>query len=212
MGYGLDNLPYGSVIDADGRQFAAVRFGDDVLDLGRVDADLFAAGTLDALLAAGRATWGRVRAEIVAALSEDRHALTPLADVRPVLGFTVADYVDFYASIHHATNAGRIFRPDAEPLPANWKQLPVGYHGRSGSVVISGTEVERPRGIVGPGRFEPSARLDFEAELAFVVGVPGRHIAVGDVDEHVFGVCLLNDWSARDIQAFETVPLGPFLG
>ncbi len=79
-------------------------------------------------------------------------------------------------------------------------------------MVISGTEVERPRGIVGPGRFEPSARLDFEAELAFVVGVPGRHIAVGDVDEHVFGVCLLNDWSARDIQGFETVPLGPFLG
>ncbi|MGI8677666.1 MAG: fumarylacetoacetate hydrolase family protein [Jatrophihabitans sp.] len=212
MTFGIDNLPYGSVVGADGRRFAAVRFGDAVLDLARLDADLFADGTLDAFLAAGRPTWTRVRAQAVAALTENRHPLIALADVRPTLGFTVADYVDFYASEHHATNAGRIFRPDAEPLPANWKQLPVGYHGRSGSLVVSGTDIERPRGILGPGRVEPSVRLDFEAELAFVVGVPGRRIPVGDADEHVFGVCLLNDWSARDIQGYETVPLGPFLG
>jgi fumarylacetoacetase len=132
--------------------------------------------------------------------------------VRPVLGFTVADYVDFYASEHHAGNAGRIFRPGAEPLPANWRHMPIGYHGRSGSVVASGAPIVRPSGMLGPDEFAPTRRLDFEAELAFVVGLPGSRIAAAEADEHVFGVCLLNDWSARDIQAFETVPLGPFLG
>jgi fumarylacetoacetase len=129
-----------------------------------------------------------------------------------VLGFTVADFVDFYASEHHAANAGRIFRPGSDPLPANWKRMPIGYHGRAGSVVASGTSIVRPSGVLGPDEFGPTARLDFEAEVAFVVGVPGTRIAVEEADRHVFGVCLLNDWSARDIQAFETVPLGPFLG
>jgi fumarylacetoacetase len=212
VSFGIDNLPYASVVDADGRRFAVVRFGDDVLDLGRIDADLFAAGTLDAFLAAGRASWARVRADTVQALTADRYPLVPLAGVTPVLGFAVADYVDFYASEHHATNAGRIFRPNADPLPPNWKQIPLGYHGRSGSIVASGTPVPRPAGMVAPGEVAPTRRLDFEAEVAFVVGVPGSRIAAEDADDHVFGVCLLNDWSARDIQAFEMVPLGPFLG
>ena len=211
-GFGIEHLPYGSVLGPDGRRFAAVRFGDGVLDLGLVEPELFAGGTLDAFLAAGRSTWAAVRAQVVDILTADRHPLVPLADVRPVLAFTVADYVDFYASEHHATNAGRIFRPNGAALPPNWKHLPVGYHGRSGSVLVSGTDVERPAGVLGPGQAGPSARLDFEAELAFVVGVPGRRIAVADADEHVFGVCLLNDWSARDIQGFESSPLGPMLG
>lgn len=212
MSYGIDNLPYGSVLGPDGRRFAAVRYGDAVLDLVHVDPELFASGTLDAFLAAGPEAWERVRHEAAALIRTGALQLVDLAEVTPVLGFTVADYVDFYASEHHATNAGRIFRPDAEPLPANWKRLPIGYHGRAGSIVASGTPVRRPHGIVGPGEFAPTQRLDFEAELAFVVGVPGSRITLADADRHVFGVSLLNDWSARDVQAFETVPLGPFLG
>jgi fumarylacetoacetase len=210
--YGLENLPYASVIGADGRRFAAVRFADAVLDLVHVDPVLFTDGTLDPFLAAGPDTWARVRSNAAALIEADAQQLVPLTDVSPVLGFTVADYVDFYASEHHATNAGRIFRPGGEPLPANWKYLPVGYHGRSGSLVASGTPVRRPSGVLRPGSFGASQRLDFEAEVAFVVGVPGTAVPIAEADAHVFGVCLLNDWSARDIQAFETVPLGPFLG
>ncbi|MDT4915760.1 MAG: fumarylacetoacetase [Pseudonocardiales bacterium] len=212
LSYGLDNLPYGAVAGRDGRRFAVVRYGDAVLDLALVEPNLFADGTLDAFLAAGPDVWERVRADAAALIGSAGLELTPVADVRPVLAFTVADYVDFYASEHHATNAGRIFRPGGDPLPANWKHMPVGYHGRAGSIVASGTDVARPAGVLGPGVVGPSARMDFEAELAFVVGVPGARIAEARADRHVFGAFLLNDWSARDIQAFETVPLGPFLG
>jgi fumarylacetoacetase len=212
MTYGLDNLPYAAVVGRDGRQFVALRYGNEVLDLGVVDSALFADGTLDTFLAAGPSTWQRVRADSAALLKTGGLALVPLSDVQPVLGFTIGDYVDFYASEHHATNAGRIFRPGSDPLPANWKHMPIGYHGRAGSIVASGTPIIRPNGVRGPGDFGPTTRLDFEAELAFVVGVPGTRLAEEDADQHVFGVCLLNDWSARDIQAFETVPLGPFLG
>jgi fumarylacetoacetase len=133
----------------------------------------------------------------------------------------VGDYVDFYASEHHATNVGRIFRPDGDALTPNWKHLPIGYHGRSGTVVLSGTEIIRPTGQRKPPTeptpvFGPSVRLDIEAELRFVVGgAPsrlGEPVALADSDEHLFGVVLLNDWSARDLQAWEYVPLGPFLG
>lgn len=212
MTYDLANLPYASVVDSKQRRHAVVRFGDNAFDLAHVDADLFSAGTLDAFLGAGPNTWQRVRARSAALLESGNAPLVPLDDLCPVLGFAVSDFVDFYASEHHATNAGRIFRPNADPLPANWKHMPVGYHGRSGSVVASGTPITRPYGVLGPDEFAPTRRLDFEAELAFVVGTPGARIAVDAADEHVFGVCLLNDWSARDIQAFETVPLGPFLG
>jgi fumarylacetoacetase len=136
--------------------------------------------------------------------------------------FEVGDYVDFYASLDHATNVGRIFRPDQEPLLPNWRHLPVGYHGRGGTVVPSGTPVVRPSGqrkgdesSTGGPVFGPSTRLDIEAELGFVIGAStrlGEPIAAGDFADHVFGVVGLNDWSARDIQAWEYVPLGPFLG
>jgi fumarylacetoacetase len=212
MTFGLDNLPYASVIGADGRRFAAVRFGDAVLDLVHVEPTLFETGTLDAFLAAGPDVWGHVRTVTATLLESDALRLVPLSQITPVLGFTVADYVDFYASEHHAANAGQILRPEAPGLPANWRHLPVGYHGRSGSVVASGTPVHRPMGVLGPGAYGPSERLDFEAEVAFVVGVPGTGIPVAAAEQHVFGLCLLNDWSARDIQRFETRPLGPFLG
>jgi fumarylacetoacetase len=132
----------------------------------------------------------------------------------------VGDYVDFYASLHHASNVGRIFRPDQEPLLPNWRHLPVGYHGRGGTVVVSGTPVVRPCGQrksteEDSPTFGPSLRLDIEAELGFVLGVGselGSRIGVDELEQHVFGVVGLNDWSARDIQAWEYVPLGPFLG
>ena len=136
------------------------------------------------------------------------------------LPIEVADYVDFYASEHHATNVGRMFRPDSEPLTPNWKHLPIGYHGRSGTVVVSGTDIVRPCGQRKPPTepapvFGPSARLDIEAELGFVVGGAsrlGEPVPLADAGEHLFGVVILNDWSARDLQAWEYVPLGPFLG
>ncbi len=217
-GFGLDHLPYG-VVRSESRQVAVVRYTDRLLDLSTIDTELFAAGTLDAFLAAGPETWRQVRSAIRAAIQADRTPLLALAQAKPVLPYTVADYVDFYASEHHAANAGRIFRPGAEPLTPNWKHLPIGYHGRAGTVVVSGTEVRRPCGQFpspgGPIEYAPSRRLDFEAEVGFVVGVasePGVAIPVDAFAEHVLGLTLLNDWSARDIQGFETVPLGPHQG
>jgi fumarylacetoacetase len=225
--FGLDHLPLGAVVDGHDRRFAAIRIGDYALDLTEAGeyAPLFADGTLDAFLAAGRATWSGLRRYVTHRLSDEAHrdtvepALVALTDVTPVLAFSVADYVDFYASEHHATNIGRIFRPEGAALTPNWKHLPIGYHGRAGTVVVSGTDVRRPTGQArdadGSIRFGPSQRLDIEAEVAFVVGAgsqPGAPVPVGDFAEHVFGICLLNDWSARDIQAWEYVPLGPFLG
>jgi fumarylacetoacetase len=128
--------------------------------------------------------------------------------------------VDFYASEQHATNLGQLFRPGAEPLMPNWKHLPAGYHGRSGTVVVSGTAVVRPRGqrkapADDTPTYGPSRRLDIEAEVGFVVGMGselGQPVGLGEFADHVFGVCLVNDWSARDLQAWEYAPLGPFLG
>lgn len=218
MSFGLDNLPYGSLVDPRGRRFAAVRFGDEALNLTALFPDLFAGGTLDRFLAAGPQVWGQVRAAVIDVLAADREARFDLRDLRPVQSFTVGDYVDFYASEHHATNAGTIFRPGGEALPPSWKHQPIGYYGRAAALQLSGTDVRRPSGQVrSPDgvAHQPSERLDFEAEVAFVVGSasePGRPVSVAAADQHVFGVCLLNDWSARDIQAFEAAPLGPFLG
>jgi fumarylacetoacetase len=228
--FGLHHLPYGSIRTMAGRRLAAVRVGDYALDLVGILADTeharhFADGSLDAFLAAGRPAWTAVRAAVQSALASPvagaslSALLLPLAEVIELLPFTVADYVDFYASEDHATNVGRILRPSGEPLTPNWKHMPIGYHGRSGSIVVSGASVHRPNGQLRAedGRVEvgPTRRLDLEAEVAFVVGAgstAGRAVAVADFAEHVFGVCLLNDWSARDIQAWEYVPLGPFLG
>jgi fumarylacetoacetase len=189
------------------------RRGEEVLDL----AAAAPAGPLRALLAAPALNplmWAGAEAWAAAAALREAPA-HPLSAVALHLPFAVADYVDFYSSLHHATNAGRIFRPGGEPLPPNWRHLPVGYHGRAGTVVASGTPVVRPHGQLGPGEYGPTRRLDIELELGFVIGRPSRHgepVPVERALEHVFGVVLLNDWSARDIQGWETVPLGPFLG
>ena len=200
-----------------------MRIGDSVLDLaGVLGEQVFAEPSLNAFMAQGRARWADVRARISELLTLERHraaveaALRPLPGVRLHLPFEVGDYVDFYASEHHAANVGRLFRPGAEPLMPNWKYLPVGYHGRAGTVVASGTPVTRPSGqYAGPEGvpvFGPSRRLDFEAEVGFVIGSgsPGP-VSVGEFADHVFGAFLVNDWSARDLQSWESRPLGPFL-
>ena len=136
----------------------------------------------------------------------------PLEEVTLHLPFAVADYADFYSSLHHASNVGRMFRPDDDPLPPNWRHLPIGYHGRAGTVVPSGTPIARPHGQRGPGDFGPTQRLDVELELGFVIGTPSDGpVPIDRALDHVFGVVLLNDWSARDLQAWEYRPLGPFL-
>ena len=222
--FGLANLPYG-VCSAPGREpRVATRYGDHVVDLAvLLDDDVFARPSLNVFMAQGHARWVEVRAEITERLRGrvPTEAVHDLGAVTPHLPFEVADYVDFYASEHHASNLGRLFRPDnPDPLMPNWKHLPVGYHGRAGSVVVSGTDIVRPSGQrKGPQDpapvFGPSTRLDIEAELGFVLGTGnamGESIAAEDAERHIFGVVLFNDWSARDIQAWEYVPLGPNLG
>ncbi|MFM9610490.1 fumarylacetoacetase [Streptomyces niveiscabiei] len=222
--FGLANLPYGVYSRPGAPPRVATRYGDHVVDLALLLGDeVFAAPALNPFMAQGYDRWVAVRAAITAALDGDvpPDAVHPLSDVTLHLPFEVADYVDFYASEHHAANLGRLFRPDnPEPLLPNWKHLPVGYHGRSASVVVSGTDVVRPCGQrKSPGDpapvFGPSVRLDIEAEIGFVVGTGnpmGSPIPVADAESHIFGAVLFNDWSARDIQAWEYVPLGPNLG
>jgi fumarylacetoacetase len=229
----IDNLPYG-VFSHDGEPpRVGVRIGDFVLDLAPVAAGdmlevahVFETPDLNALMALGRPTWDWVRSWIESLLTDPvrrdlvEPLLVPVDEVTVHLPAAVADYVDFYCSLDHASNVGRMFRPDAEPLLPNWRHLPVGYHGRSGTVVVSGTPVRRPQGQRKPPSaeaptFGPSQRLDIEAELGFLVGTPtrlGDRVGVDAFADHVFGVLPLNDWSARDIQAWEYVPLGPFLG
>ncbi|TMR16313.1 fumarylacetoacetase [Nonomuraea zeae] len=217
VSWGVDNLPYAVFSCAGQAPRVGVRYGDKVLDLvPALHDEVFAAPTLNPFMARGRAAWHDTRTLIQNKLTGDlsvteRH-LIPLEQVELHLPFEVADYVDFYCSLDHASNIGRIFRPDSEPLLPNWRHLPVGYHGRSGTVVVSGTPVSRPQGQLKAGVFGPCEKLDIEAELGFVVGVPTTMGSpAGAFDEHVFGVTLVNDWSARDIQAWEYVPLGPFL-
>ncbi|GAA1169370.1 fumarylacetoacetase [Ornithinimicrobium humiphilum] len=230
--FGLHHLPYGAIsTQGDDDVRLAVRVGDHALDLRAASADTpwaqtLGTPTLNAFLELGPQAWADVRTWLQDGLSDPARRgamaahLHPLDTVHAHLPLQVRDYVDFYASEHHATNVGRIFRPDGEPLTPNWKHLPIGYHGRSSTVVVSGTDVVRPtgqrKGKEDPAPvFGPSVRLDIEAELGFVVGrstLVGTRVDVDDAADHLFGVALFNDWSARDIQAWEYVPLGPFLG
>jgi len=230
-GFDVDHLPYGVFATPDEEPRVGVRVGDQVVDLAPVAAAsydvhvwLFEQPTLNVFMGTGADEWARVRSWIQDLLVDPAAEamvgphLVPLSEVSLRMPFEVADYADFYASLDHASNVGKIFRPDDPALPAAWRHLPIGYHGRAGTVVVSGTPVGRPsgqrRGSESPD-FGPSQRLDIEAELGFVVGTPsrlGRPVPASSFASHVFGVVGLNDWSARDIQAWEYVPLGPFLG
>jgi len=240
-GFPIQNLPYGVFSGENRKPRPGVAIGESILDLdevagaGLLDAlalpdGVFSAPSLNPFLALGRPAWTAVRTRVaellglgneeVAATGIANTAIVAQRDVTMHLPIEVGDFVDFYSSIHHATNVGRLFRPDAEPLLPNWRYLPVGYHGRAGTVVVSGTPISRPTGQRrgpdgGPPAFGPSKALDFELEVGFVTGngtALGEPLTAGDVEEHIFGMCLVNDWSARDIQAWEYQPLGPFLG
>jgi len=231
--FGVHNLPYG-VFVAGCVIRVGVRVGDLVLNVSGLESQglLDAHGTfetadsLNPFLAEGRPLWTAVRSRLVELLTDEAHRkdveplLFPLDRVHPQLPVRIGDYVDFYSSEEHATNLGKLFRPGQPPLLPNWKHLPIGYHGRAGTVVVSGTDVVRPSGQRKPPDADapvhgPSQRLDIEAEVGFVVGPgsdPGVPLSTKDFADHVFGVVLVNDWSARDIQAWEYQPLGPFLG
>ena len=219
-GFGLDNLPYGAVARPGGPAQLAVRLGDGAVPLAPFEREAglpegtLSGPVLNPLLALGPDAWAALRGVLQERLADPPDTI-PLAELEPRLPVAVGDYVDFYSSLEHAGNLGRMFRPDTDPLLPNWRELPVGYHGRAGSVVVTGTPVTRPRGQL-PAEprpaFGPTQRLDIELELGFLTGPPGTRIGTAQAAGHVFGFVLVNDWSARDIQRWEYQPLGPFLG
>ncbi|PRY88316.1 fumarylacetoacetase [Donghicola tyrosinivorans] len=221
----LNNLPYGVFDDGKGARMG-VAIGDQVLDVAQVDhgqdAALFTAPEWNGVMAAGPQVWDALRARLTELLSEDAYRtavaphLVPMADVQMRMPFRVSEYTDFYASRDHAFNVGSMFRDPENALPPNWLSIPIGYNGRASSVVVSGTDVCRPWGqLKAPDealpRFGISARFDLELEFGAIVGQPSDGmVSVAEADEMIFGYVLLNDWSARDIQAWEYQPLGPF--
>ena len=214
----LENLPFGIFRPRDEEPRVGVRIGDHVVDLvlAGIDLDLTARPSLNLLMASGRGGALRDRVAELLIGPERPDVLVPIDEVFVLMPVELVDYIDFYSSIHHATNMGRMMRPDGEPLLANWRQLPVAYHGRARTVVPSGTPVVRPEGLIpdgdGPAKLAPTRALDIELEVGFLVGgPPASRIEPDHADRHLFGVVLLNDWSARDVQAFENQPLGPHL-
>lgn len=235
----LDNLPYGVFRRAHATQIG-VAIGDQILDLGACASegllkelpseivDACTAQVLNPLMALGPHAWSSLRKKIQAFLSEDDRdselqrrlasMLVSSCDVEMLLPVHIGDYTDFYASIHHATRVGKLFRPD-NPLLPNYKYLPIGYHGRASSIVLSGSEIHRPCGQTKPPSgvepaFGPARSLDYELEMGLFIGkgnALAQAIPIADAENHIFGLCLLNDWSARDIQSWEYQPLGPFL-
>ncbi|HEX8253874.1 MAG TPA: fumarylacetoacetase [Thermoanaerobaculia bacterium] len=219
----IENLPFG-VFRRDGEAHICTAFEDRIIDLhsaasaGLIDEPSLREPLLNSFMAARRtvAVKERIR-ELIRGGEADAHSV-PLAGAEMLLPMRVGDYTDFYASVHHATNVGSMFRPD-NPLLPNYKWIPIGYHGRASSIVVSGTAVRRPNGQTredqnAPPQFGPSKRLDYEMELGVVIGAGnalGEPIAARDALGHVFGFCLVNDWSARDVQTWEYQPLGPFL-
>jgi fumarylacetoacetase len=236
-GFGLNHLPYGA-FRANGSIRLCVRIGNFVLDLAACATDglcdslpaeireSLTQPTLNLLLALGPPSWQALREWLASVLREPapdtgvERFLHPVDEVELALPIAIGNYTDFYASLHHARRVGELFRPD-NPLLPNYKHIPIGYHGRASSIVVSGTEIRRPWGQSRPASeaatptFAPSVALDYEVELALIVGqgnALGEPIPIAQASQHLFGVALLNDWSARDIQSWEYQPLGPFLG
>jgi fumarylacetoacetase len=231
----IENLPYG-VYRYRSRTHIGVAIGSEILDLhASADAGLLdgldeklieacLANVLNALMVLGPGAWSALRKRVIElltseqAISKVEPLLVPMRNVVMQLPAQIGDYTDFYASIHHATRVGKLFRPD-NPLLPNYKYVPIGYHGRASSIVVSGEAIKRPHGqtkapSVAEPIFGPARSLDYELEVGIFVGrgnEQGQPIPIADADQHIFGVCLLNDWSARDVQSWEYQPLGPFL-
>jgi len=236
----IQNLPYGIFKPRDGTARAGVAIGELILDLSVLEElghlrdvteqQIFSGGSLNAFMATGRPAWKRTRAILQNFLSADNgalrdnselreHAFHKQSEVTMQLPACIGDYTDFYSSYHHAHNVGTMLRGPENALMPNWKWLPVAYHGRASSIVVSGTEVKRPHGQTKPADasapvFGSSKSLDFELETAFFIGPGnplGQPVSIDHAEEHIFGIVLMNDWSARDIQTWEYQPLGPFL-
>jgi fumarylacetoacetase len=234
--FSIYNIPFGIGKSGDST-FACTRIGDQVLNLYQLaltgffkdlveDNNVFNQDSLNAFIALGKPVTNEVRLRLQETLSNEHSPLknkgdlfTPFRSVSMLLPVDIGDYTDFYSSIEHATNAGKMFRDPENALLPNWRHIPIGYHGRASSIVISGTPVRRPKGQTKPADsdvpvFGPTKRLDFELEVGFIIGKEtnvGEPIQMEKTEEHIFGLVLLNDWSARDIQTWEYVPLGPFL-
>ena len=233
----IQNLPFGAFRrhNSDDALHVGVAIGDQILDFARCrDRQLFEglprplrdaldAPVLNPLMELGPAAMSQLRARLMGILGSEGHGadaslLVPMAEAQLHLPVTVREYTDFYASIYHATNVGRLFRPD-NPLFPNYKYVPIAYHGRSSSVVVGGTPIRRPCGQVKRSDssepvYQPAERLDYEVEIGTFIGggsALGEPVPIADAERHLFGVCLLNDWSARDLQSWEYQPLGPFL-
>jgi fumarylacetoacetase len=236
--FSIHNLPFGIFSTPDRTPRVGVAIGEHIIDLAELSqsglwdnlapAAVFEQNTLNAFIRLGKKTTNAVRLKVQELLCDPESPLKSVMDRFFVaqsaatmhLPVEIGDYTDFYSSIEHATNVGKMFRDPANALLPNWRHLPVGYHGRASSIVVSGTPIRRPHGQVLPKGaevpvFQASARLDFELEMAFIIGRDtqmGDTISTTDAEDYIFGMVLFNDWSARDIQAWEYVPLGPFLG
>src|SRR6056297_3913325 len=233
--FSIHNIPFGIFSTKDRSPRVGVAVGEHILDLAAVaELDVFdfntallEKDTMNDFISLGKEITTRVRKKIQYWLKEDDSVLAgkpelfvKQSEAQMHMSVAVGDYTYFYSSLEHATNVGKMFRDPENALLPNWKHIPVGYHGRASSIVVSGTAIKRPKGQVMPKDatepvFKPSARLDFELEMGFITGKNtqlGDRIATADADDYIFGLVLFNDWSARDIQKWEYVPLGPFLG
>lgn len=238
----IQNIPFGVFLTKNDIITIGTRIGDTAIDLGALHQlgyfkgidltdDIFLQDTLNDFIADGRKTWRLVRNRVSDIFLKGNHELQTnrahaskvlfdIKDVEMQLPVDVGDYTDFYASKEHATNVGSLFRDPENALLPNWLHIPIGYHGRSSSIIPSGTPVRRPMGQMKPGEdgvpnFGPSKLLDFELEMAFITTDAnhlGSRVEIAEAEDHIFGLVQFNDWSARDIQAWEYVPLGPFLG
>ncbi len=233
----IHNLPYG-VFMRDHKPTPGIAIGDSIIDLNAAakcglfkslnfNSSVFESDVLNDFIECGKNAWSSLRSFLVTELTtegdlfENKDKIIVFRkNAQMCLPIQIGDYTDFYSSIEHATNLGKLFRPNSEPLLPNWRHIPVGYHGRASSIVISGTPIKRPQGQIKPTTeekpiFGHSKRLDIELEMAFIIGSStklGECITVEDAEDHIFGKVIFNDWSARDIQGWEYVPLGPFLG
>ena len=235
--FSIHNLPWGIFSEEDGNKRIGMAIGDEVIDMAyvasldilkefKVPSSIWHRDDLNDFISLGKAVTSGIRLSIQkeltnkeSVLRDKSKAFIPIDQVSLHMPVRVNDYTDFYSSIEHATNVGKMFRDPENALLPNWKHLPVGYHGRASSIVVSGTPIKRPVGQVKPNDghpvLSPSKRLDFELEMGAIIGKSstlGSRISTGEAEEYIFGMVLFNDWSARDIQKWEYVPLGPFLG